>query len=154
MKALREPAYAKGVNFEISALKEIFKLTRGYPYFLQVWGYEIWNLATKSPVTLSMVHNATESAIKRLDENFFRVRFDRLTRSEKNFLRTMAQLGPGAHRTSDIAEILGIKIASLGPVRAKLIRKGMVYSPSHGDVLFTVPLFDEFMIRAIPEFKR
>ncbi len=154
MKALREPASARGVIFENSALKEIFNLTKGYPYFLQVWGYEAWDLATASPITLSMVQNATENAIKRLDENFFRVRFDRLTRSEKNFLRTMAQLGPGAHRTSDIADMLGIKIASLGPVRAKLIRKGMIYSPSHGDMLFTVPLFDEFMIRAIPEFKR
>jgi hypothetical protein len=154
MRALREPAYAQGVVFEIPALKEIFNVTKGYPCFLQVWGYETWNLATESPITLTMVQNATENAIKRLDDNFFRVRFDRLTRSEKNFLRTMAQLGPGAHRTSDIAEILGIRIASLGPVRAKLIRKGMVYSPSHGDMMFTVPLFDEFMIRAIPEFKR
>lgn len=83
-----------------------------------------------------------------------RVRFDRLTRSEKNFLRIMAQLGPGAQRTSDIAEILGIKIASLRLVWAKLIRKGMVYSPSHGDMMFTVPLFDEFMIRAIPDDSR
>lgn len=152
MKALQEPAHARGVTFETSALKEIFNLTKGYPYFLQVWGYEAWDLATASPITLSMVQNATESAIQRLDKNFFRVRFDRLTRGEKNFLRTMAQLGPGAHRTSDIAEILGVKIASLGPVRAKLIRKGMVYSPSHGDMMFTVPLFDEFMVRAIPEF--
>ena len=154
VKALQEPAHAQGVAFEIPALKEIFNLTKGYPYFLQVWGYEAWNMATQSPITLPMVQNATANAIQRLDENFFRVRFDRLTRSEKNFLRVMAQLGPGAHRTSDIAEILRLKIASLGPVRAKLIRKGMVYSPSHGDMMFTVPLFDEFMIRAIPEFKR
>jgi hypothetical protein len=153
MKALQEPAHAKGVIFEIPALKEIFNLTQGYPYFLQVWGYEAWNAAPASPITLSMVQNATTSAIKRLDDNFFRVRFDRLTRSEKNFLRTMAQLGPGAHRTSDIAEILGIKIASLGPVRAKLIRKGMIYSPSYGDMMFTVPLFDEFIMRAIPEIQ-
>ena len=113
-----------------------------------------WNLAATSPISLKTVQDATTNAIKRLDDNFFRVRFDRLTRSEKNFLRTMAQLGPGAHRTSDVAEVLGIKIASLGPVRAKLIKKGMVYSPSHGDMMFTVPLFGEFMIRTIPEFRR
>jgi hypothetical protein len=82
------------------------------------------------------------------------VRFDRLTSSEKNFLRAMAELGPGAHRTGDISDALGVKVTSLGPVRAKLIRKGMVYSPAHGDMAFTVPLFDEFMIRAIPTFKR
>jgi hypothetical protein len=86
--------------------------------------------------------------------NFFRVRYDRLTPSEKNFLRAMAELGPGPQRTGDIAETLGVKINRLGPVRANLIKKGMVYSPAHGDMAFTVPLFDEFMVRAIPEFKR
>jgi hypothetical protein len=102
---------------------------------------------------LQIVQNATATVIPRLDQNFFRVRYDRLTPSEKNFLRAMAELGPGAHRTGDIAETLGIKITSLGPVRAKLIKKGMIYSPAHGDMAFTVPLFDEFMIRAIPEFR-
>jgi DNA-binding MarR family transcriptional regulator len=81
------------------------------------------------------------------------VRFDRLTPSEKNFLRAMAALGPGAQRTGDIADTLGVKVTSLGPVRAKLIKKGMIYSPAHGDMAFTVPLFDEFMVRAIPQFK-
>jgi hypothetical protein len=102
---------------------------------------------------MSVVQNATASVIPRLDQNFFRVRFDRLTPSEKNFLRGMAELGPGAQRTGDIATTFGVKVTSLGPVRAKLIKKGMIYSPAHGDMAFTVPLFDEFMIRAIPEFK-
>ena len=152
-KALREPAQAAGVGFAIRALREIFRLTQGYPYFLQEWGYQSWNMATTSPISLSAVENATASVIPRLDQNFFRVRFDRLTPSEKNFLRAMAELGPGAQRTGDIATTLGVKVTSLGPVRAKLIKKGMIYSPAHGDMAFTVPLFDEFMIRAIPEFK-
>jgi len=151
-KALREPARAAGVAVEPAALQEVFRLTKGYPYFLQEWGYQTWNLATASPITLDMVQDATATVIPRLDRNFFRVRFDRLTPSEKNFLRAMAERGPGPHRTSDIADTLGVKITSLGPVRAKLIKKGMVYSPSHGDIAFTVPLFDEFMIRVIPEF--
>lgn len=151
-KALQEPAQAVGVSFEPTALSEIFRLTKGYPYFLQEWGYQAWNLATSSPITLQIVRNATATVIPRLDQNFFRVRYDRLTPSEKNFLRAMAKLGPNAHRTGDIAETLGVKITSLGPVRAKLIKKGMIYSPAHGDMAFTVPLFDEFMIRAIPEF--
>jgi len=153
-KALREPARAAGVEFEPNALKEVFRLTKGYPYFLQEWGYQAWNLATASPVKLDIIKKATATVIPRLDKNFFRVRFDRLTSSEKNFLRAMAELGPGAHRTGDIADTLGVKVTSLGPVRAKLIRKGMIYSPAHGDMAFTVPLFDEFMIRAIPIFKR
>lgn len=95
----------------------------------------------------------TELVTRRLDENFFRVRFDRLTPRERQYLRAMAELGPGPHRTADIADTLGAKITTLGPVRASLIKKGMVYSPSHGDMAFTVPLFDEFMRRAIPRFE-
>ncbi len=151
--ALREPAQAEGVVFESNALKEVFRLTKGYPYFLQEWGYQAWNRASASPITLQVVKNATAAVIPRLDSNFFRVRFDRLTPSEKNFLRAMAELGQGAHRTGDIADTLGVKVTSLGPVRAKLIKKGMIYSPAHGDMAFTVPLFDEFMTRAIPTFK-
>ncbi len=153
-KALQEPAQEAGVAFESAALDEVFHMTKGYPYFLQEWGYVAWNLAITSPITLQVVRDARNKVIPRLDENFFRVRFDRLTPSEKNFLRAIAELGPGAHRTGDIAEILKVKVTSLGPVRAKLINKGMIYSPAHGDLDFTVPLFDDFMIRSIPTFKR
>lgn len=151
-QALRDPAADAGVIFEEPALEEVFRLTRGYPYFLQEWGYQAWNLASASPITLPIVQDATAKVIPRLDANFFRVRFDRLTPSEKNFLRAIAQLGPGPQRTADIADVLNVKIGSLGPVRAKLLRKGMIYSPAHGEIAFTVPLFDEFMIRAIPHF--
>jgi hypothetical protein len=153
-KALNDPAQAAGVSFDADALDEIYRMTRGYPYFLQEWGYQTWNLVEASPITLRTVQQATDAVVPRLDKNFFRVRYDRLTPSEKNFLRAMAELGPGPQRTGDIAETLGVKINRLGPVRANLIKKGMVYSPAHGDMAFTVPLFDEFMVRAIPEFKR
>lgn len=152
-KALQYPVKATGVEFTADALREIFRLTQGYPYFLQEWGYQSWNRANQSPITLQVVQEATDKVILRLDENFFRVRFDRLTLSEKNYLRAMAHLGPGDHRSRDIASVLGVKVTSLGPVRAKLIKKGMIYSPIHGDMAFTVPLFDEFMLRAIPEFQ-
>jgi hypothetical protein len=151
-KALREPALAAGVVFEPDALNEVFRLTKGYPYFLQEWGYQSWNQAPTNTISLDVVRKATPTVIERLDQNFFRVRFDRLSPSEKRFLRAVAELGPGAHRTSDIADKLGVKVTSLGPVRAKLIKKGMVYSPAHGDMAFTVPLFDEFMRRAMPTF--
>ena len=152
-KALQDPVKKAGVEFEVAALAEIFRLTQGYPYFLQEWGYQAWNQATASPITLQVVKVATETVIRRLDENFFRVRFDRLTPREKQYLRAMAYLGLGAHRSGDIVDVLGVQISSLGPVRAKLISKGMIYSPSHGNMDFTVPLFDEFMLRAIPEFE-
>lgn len=150
-KALREPAKAAGVAFEDAALDDIFRLTKGYPYFLQEWGYQAWNLAPNSPINLQVVKEATARVVPRLDQNFFRVRFDRLTPSEKSFLRAMAGLGTGPKRTGDIADALRVKIGSLGPMRARLIKKGMIYSPAHGDLAFTVPLFDEFMLRAIPE---
>jgi hypothetical protein len=151
-KAIQTPSMAVGVAFESPALDEIFRLTKGYPYFVQEWGYQAWNLATSSPITMQIVQDATATVIPRLDQNFFRVRYDRLTQSEKNFLRAMAALGPDARRTGDIANTLGVKITSLGPVRAKLIKKGMIFSPAHGEMAFTVPLFDEFMIRTIPKF--
>lgn len=152
-KALRDPVVAAGVVFEETGLHEIFRLTQGYPYFLQEWGYQAWNRAAASPITLEVVRDATQTVIRRLDENFFRVRFDRLTPREKHFLRSMAHLGPGPHRTGNIADVQGVKIGSLGPTRANLIKKGMIYSPAHGDLAFTVPLFDEFMRRTIPEFQ-
>jgi hypothetical protein len=62
----------------------------------------------------------------------------------------MAGLGAGAQRTGDIADALKVTVNALGPVRSKLIKKGMIYSPAHGDMAFTVPLFDQFMLRAIP----
>jgi len=153
-KALQDPAKEAGIAFESAALTEVYRLTKGYPYFLQEWGYVAWNVATSSPITLQVIQDATLTVIPRLDENFFRVRYERLTPSEKNFLRAMAELGQDAHRTGDIAEILGVKVTSLGPVRAKLINKGMIYSPAHGDLAFTVPLFRDFMIRTIPTFQR
>lgn len=152
-KALRDPAQAVGVDFQAGALQEIFRLTHGYPYFLQEWGYQAWNTAAASPITLKIVQDATPEVMRRLDRNFFRVRFDRLTPGERHFLRAMAHLGPGSHRTGDIAETLGMTVKGIGPVRSKLIKKGMIYSPAHGDMAFTVPLFDEFMKRAIPKFK-
>lgn len=152
-RALKEPALAAEVIFELPALEEIFRLTKGYPYFLQEWGYQTWNQAEGSPITLLTVQKATEKVIKRLDENFFRVRYDRLIPSEKSFLREMARLGTGPYKTGDIADLLSRTTTSLGTVRANLIKKGMIYSPAHGELAFTVPLFDEFMIRAIPNLE-
>jgi hypothetical protein len=150
--ALQEPVMRVNIRFSDDAIVEIINLTQGYPYFLQEWGYQSWNHAASTPITLNDVKEATSTVIKRLDGNFFRVRFDRLTPKEKQYLRAMAHLGNGALRSSDIADVLGVKMTSLGPVRGNLISKGMIYSPGFGDMAFTVPLFDEFMRRVMPEF--
>lgn len=148
--AITKPARDQGVILEADALDRIIQETRGYPYFLQEWGKHAWDVASATPITLQDVGRATASAIAALDESFFRVRFDRLTPLEKRYLRAMAELGPGPHRSGDIAEQLSRDVTSLGPTRSQLILKGMIWSPSHGDTAFTVPLFDEFMKRIIP----
>lgn len=153
IRALRDPIAEAGEAIAPDALHEIYRLTRGYPYFLQEWGYQAWNQAVASPISLRVVQETSDLVSRRLDENFFRVRFDRLTPREKKYLRAMAELGAGPYRTGDVADKLGVKINTLGPLRASLIKKGMVYSPSHGDMAFTVPLFDEFMRRAMPLFE-
>ena len=151
-RALQDPVKQYRVEFDETAVREIYRLTQGYPYFLQEWGYQAWNRAEVSPISLAVVQDASATVTKRLDENFFRVRFDRLTPREKRFLRAMAELGPGAQRGSEVAACLSVKISSIGPTRAKLINKGMIYSPAHGYLAFTVPLFDDFMRRTMPEF--
>lgn len=147
--ALQRPVKTQDVEFTEGALRLIFELTRGYPYFLQEWGYELWNFAQSSPITEENVTAATPGIIRKLDENFFRVRFDRLTPSEKKYLRAMAELGDGPHRSGDLAAVLKAPVQSVAPVRSSLIRKGMTYSPAHRDIDFTVPLFAGFMRRVM-----
>lgn len=148
-QALERPAQARGVAFTPPAVAEILEKTGRYPYFLQQWGYEAWNTASASPITDEDIDRATNRAIRQLDESFFRVRFDRLTKREKDFLFAMVAVGGEQQRSGDIAERLGVKPTSIGPLRSSLIRKGMIYSPAHGDNAFTVPLFDEFLRRQI-----
>lgn len=149
--AIVKPAREEEVEFHPEAVVEIVTATRGYPYFLQEWGKHSWDCAAASPITTEDVRLATVQAVNALDESFFRVRFDRLTPAEKRYLRAMAELGPGPHRSGDIANVLKKRVESLGPTRNKLISKGMIWSPSHGDTGFTVPLFDEYMKRIMPD---
>jgi len=148
--ALILPAKREGVAFEPAAVEEILHQTLGYPYFLQEWGKHSWSVAAASPIRGEDARAATTQALAELDASFFRVRFDRLTPAEKRYMRAMAELGGGPHRSGDIAEVLGRKVTAVAPVRNTLIAKGMLYSPSHGDTAFTVPLFDGFMKRIMP----
>ncbi len=148
--AIVKPTAARGVALDADALDLIIAETKCYPYFLQEWGKHAWDTASFSPITRHDVEIASISALAALDESFFRVRFDRLTPAEKKYLRAMADLGPGPHRSGDIAETQGRVVTSLGPTRNNLIAKGMIWSPNHGDTAFTVPLFDAFMHRIMP----
>ena len=148
--AIAKPAKEQGVDIADAAIVAIVAKTQGYPYFLQEWGKHAWDHAAKTPIRRQDVEAASVTAVAALDESFFRVRFDRLTPAEKRYLRAMAELGPGPHRSGDVADMLKRKVTSLGPTRSQLIDKGMVWSPSHGDTAFTVPMFDEFMKRIMP----
>jgi hypothetical protein len=148
--ALTEPARRENVHFSDGAVIRIASLTKGYPYFLQEWGYHSWNHAISSPISLDDVEGASTKAIDSLDNSFFRVRFDRLTPRERDYLFAMAGLGAGPHRSGDIAAELEVAVESVAPVRSSLIKKGMAYSPAHGDTAFTVPMFDEYLNRVWP----
>lgn len=146
-KAIRDPVEDEGAHIEEGALDEIYAQTRGYPYFLQEWGYNAWNVARSDSITGKDAATATDQSIRKLDESFFRVRFDRLTPLEREYMRYLAELGEGPQRSSDVAKAMNRNGRSLGPTRDSLIKKGMIYAPEHGQVAFTVPLFDEFMRR-------
>lgn len=149
-QAIEKPLCKEGVGITPEALAELLRVTQGYAYFLQAWGSFTWQAATASPIDIDDVRKAHVTAIAGLDESFFRVRFDRCTPKEKKYLRAMAELGEGPHRSGDVAACLGEKVSSLAPTRSSLIGKGMVWSPNHGDTAFTVPMFDAFMKRIIP----
>lgn len=145
--AIRHPIEAEGEHIDDEAIREILAKTKGYPYFVQEWGYQCWNIAEESGIQLEDAKKAAGEATKRLDEGFFKVRFDRLTPKEREYVIAMANLGAGPYRSSDVADLLNETNQSLGPRRAQIISKGMIYSPSHGDIAFTVPMFNEYLNR-------
>jgi hypothetical protein len=148
--AIANPAKVEGVSFDDKAIERILELIERYPYFLQQWAYEAWNASESEIISVETVVMATKLAIQELDKSFFKVRFDRCTPSEKKYMRALAEFGQGKHRSGDIAEELGVKTTSVAPTRSALIKKGMIYSPAHGDTAFTVPLFDQYMRRVMP----
>lgn len=150
--ALSVPIADEGESIAEDALTSIVERTEAYPYFLQEWGYQAWNEANSSPIQLNDVADAADDAVRRLDEGFFSVRYDRLTPKEKEYVRAMAELGPGWHRTADVAAMLDERPQALGPRRAGIIQKGMIYMPEHGRIAFTVPMFDEYLKRIHPDF--
>lgn len=145
--AIRQPIESEGETIDADVLERIVALTRGYPYFLQEWGYQVWSASPASPISMNCIEIAEREAWRRLDEGFFKVRIDRLTPKEKEYVIAMAKLGSGPYRSADVAEQLGEKLTSLGPRRSQIIAKGMIYSPAHGDIAFTVPMFDRYLHR-------
>lgn len=152
-RALAEPALAEGARFERDALDRAFELTEGYPYFIQELGYQVWMVASDQVITLGDVEDAKDAYEAKLDESFFRVRLDRATQLQIAYMRAMAELGPESQKAADVAAVMGRESTQLAPTRSELIAMGLLYTPSHGYAGFTVPHFDRFMLRAVPELE-
>jgi hypothetical protein len=148
-EAVVEPLRRRGVEILPEAMSEILNATGRYPYFLQEWGSFTWRTASGSPIVLGDVIRASADALLQLDNDFFRVRFDRLTPMEREYMRAMAELGPGPYASGAIAKVMGRSTSAVGPLREAVIAKGMAYSPSYGMTDFTVPMFDGFMRRVM-----
>ncbi len=149
-EALQAPAADEGVRWEGDALERVLEVTERFPYFLQEFGKRAWDVADGPLVTLDDVERSIPLATAELDDGFFRVRAGKLSPSERAYLRAMAELGPGPVRSSAVAELLGKDRRSVGPVRDILMKRALCYSPNWGEIAFTVPLFDQYMKRAIP----
>jgi hypothetical protein len=149
--ALTAPAEREGVKYAKDALEYVVDQTGRYPFFLQVWGAHCWEAAAKSPITLDDAKKASAAAIEALDEGIFKVRLARLTERQKTYARAMAGFGPEPVNSSDVANVLGLSLSQAAPIRDELIKKGMAYSPERGLIGFTVPKFDDYMRRAMPE---
>jgi hypothetical protein len=146
-EALEEPARSEGVEYDLEAVALIVDYTEGYPYFIQEFGRAVWNLSEGPRITEDDAKAAQELVEAELDGSFFKSRVQRSTPEELRYMRAMADLGPDAHRASDVAEVLGRTSEQVAPLRARLINKGLLYTPRYGLAKFTVPQFDRFMRR-------
>ncbi len=148
IKAIVDPAERSGVSFEDGAAKAIVGYTEGYPYFLQEYGSIVWDLDSGETITLQQVEEAQDLVEAKLDGSFFKVRAERTTDLELQYLRAMAELGSEPQQARDVAKLLNRTSEQLGPTRARLIEKGLLYTPGFGLAAFTVPQFDRYMRRA------
>lgn len=145
--ALTEPAAAADVHFDQAAITAILDYTDGYPYFLQEFGKAAWDIADGPDITVDDVRTAAQIVEEKLDSSFFKVRSDRTTELELAYLRAMAELGSEPQGAADVAAVLERTSQQVGPLRARLIEKGLLYTPEHGYAAFTVPQFDKYMKR-------
>lgn len=143
------PAATEDATYDPKALEELYRLTDGYPYFVQAYGKVTWDVAVDSPIQWSDVVQAAPEAEAELAVGFFGARYDRATPAERDYMIAMADLGEEvgdvAVSTADVARHLGRKPQSLSPARDGLIKKGLVFSAERGTVAFTVPHFGKFL---------
>ncbi len=146
--ALTTPAESLGIMYAPDAVDAIVEYTQGYPYFLQEYGKIVWDYAPDTRITLEHVRECQDAVEAKLDASFFRVRTDRVTELELQYMRAMAELGSEPQFAKDVAGLMRRTSEQLGPTRSRLIEKGLLYTPAHGLAAFTVPQFDRYMRRA------
>ncbi|MBM9468496.1 ATP-binding protein [Nakamurella leprariae] len=149
--ALRDPAIAEAADYDDAALALAVDVTGGYPYFLQELGYAAWGVAPGPVIARADIERAMPIYESKLDESFFTVRLDRATGMQRMYLRAMAELGPQPQKAGDVAEKLNRTSPQVAPTRSELINMGLLYTPEYGYAAFTVPHFDRYMKRAMPE---
>ena len=149
-RAFEGPVNSEGMTFDAGAIDLAVRITGGYPYFIQELGYAVWAVAKGDQIVLQDVQDAEAIYESKLDSSFFRVRLDRTTELQRAYLRAMAGLGSAPQKAADVATLLGRTSSQVAPTRAKLIAMGLLYTPEHGYAGFTVPHFDQFMLRAVP----
>ncbi len=147
--ALEKPLRQLGMEFTQEAMQDILAQTEGYPYFIQEWGYQLWNLADHTPIDRDLVAQALPHTLRRLDENFFGVHFDRMTNSEKRYLRAMADSGRSPVSVAEVAHRLGSNLRASSRVRSSLIKKGIIYSANFGEIAYAIPQFDAYLRRVM-----
>lgn len=149
--ALQTPVLDEHVRWSDDALARVLERTDCFPYFLQQFGQQAWDIADGPDlITLADVDRSIPVVTAQLDDGFFRVRTRSTSNAERAYMRAMAELGPGPVRASEVAAVLGKKPNGVGPTRDGLIKRALCYSPRYGQIAFTVPLFDEYMKRWVP----
>jgi hypothetical protein len=133
------------------ALRAVIDAAEGYPYFLQEFGATTWNVAPGPTITERDATSGILLGQAKLDGGFFQSRWHRATPTEQTFLRAMAEDDDDDSGTSAVAARLGRTMSNLGPIRAGLIGKGLIYAPEYGRVAFTVPGMAAFIRRQVDD---
>lgn len=157
ISAITEPATKYNVKYSKKALTKIVKHTGCYPYFIQEFGYCLWEkiverwVGDKDDIRITEAHvdSVYEEYMDRLEESFFGARYNRATKKEKEFLFAMLKCKDFPCSTSEIAKYMKKQQKHISPLRSQLMNKGLIYAPSLGEVDFTVPHFDRYLRRLI-----
>lgn len=147
IRAIRVPLSEADVRIEDDAVDFVFDRSGGYPYFIQEWGFQLWNFVQEEPITLGDAHCVDLAVTEKLDRSFFRVRMERLTNAEKSLLFALIEMQGPSYKLASVADKMSVSVRALSPRRSSLIEKGIIYSPRTGEIAFTVPLFAEYLSR-------